>query len=146
MLDLNQINDRSPSGRSSELWDLIGFKTISLAPVRKEHQIMVGVCNEQMLHKVIILGIHTNYATTTPLLTAIRCNRQTFNVTSMCNGNNDFLLWNQIFVQNTLFTDCNFCTALIGEFLTNLIQFCTNNLQDECFITQNFTIFSNLLK
>ncbi|MNN45649.1 hypothetical protein D3C81_1599960 [compost metagenome] len=131
LLDLNQVNNRSSSCRSAEFWDLVCFQTISFASIRKEHQIVVRVCHEKMLYKVIIFGIHTNYTTATTFLATVSSNWQTFNIPGMSNRNNNFFLWNQVFVQNTLFTHYNFSTAIIRIFFTNLIQLITNNLKNE---------------
>ncbi|MNE55889.1 hypothetical protein D3C80_1507570 [compost metagenome] len=143
LFNLNQVDDRRSTRCAPKLWDFIGFDPVYLTLIGKEHQIVMGVAHEEMLHKILILGIHSDYTASAPLLAAVRADRQTFNVAGVCNRNNDLFTRNQILIQNTFFTHRNFSPAFVGIFIADFLQLVADNLQDKMLVSQNFLVLGN---
>ncbi|MNV72517.1 hypothetical protein D3C71_1656140 [compost metagenome] len=103
----------------------------------------MGVAHEEMLHKILILGIHTDNAAASALLAAVGADRQTLDVTSMCNRNDNLFTRNQILVENAFFSNRDFSTAVIRILIPNLLQLIADDLQHEMLISQNLAVLRN---
>ncbi|SUD25102.1 Uncharacterised protein [Paenibacillus macerans] len=146
LFDLDQVDDRRTARRTAQLRNFVSFQAVGFAAVGEEHQIMVGVRHEQMLHKVIIFRVHPHNAAPAAFLAAVGRNRQPFDVTGMRKRDDDLFLRNQIFVENALFADRDFRPARIGVLLANFLKLLPDNFQHKRFIGQNLTVFRNLLQ
>ncbi|MMZ65738.1 hypothetical protein D1872_281630 [compost metagenome] len=98
-----------------------------------------------MLYEILIFGIHTHYTTTTAFLTAIGGNRKAFDISRMGYSNNNIFTRNEILIQNTLFTHCNFSATFISETPFKFIQLFANDVEYQMLVRQNLTVFRNLL-
>ena len=135
-LQLKQINDCRSSCRSSCFRYLIYFQAIYFSQVRKEHQIMVSRCHQQLINIIILKCLHAFNSFSTSVLIAEIIYCHSFDVSQLRHGNDSIFIWNHIFHGNIIIIKTDGCSSFIAIFFSNGQNFFTNDTQEHISVCQ----------
>src|SRR5688572_2088207 len=132
------------------------FKLVNHAVVRKDHDVGVSRCNEQVFDKVAALGGGTKSSFTASPLTLISGDRRPLDVAAVCNSNRDVFVGNQILNRelNAFIHDLG--TTFIAKLFLDFFKFISDYASQRTLIAENlfqlrdklndpFILISNLL-
>ena len=90
------ISHRTTLGSTVRLRQLINHQPVKLTKTSKAKQMILRICDEELIDKIIILGRATTNATATTMLGAVSRNWQPFNIALMAKSNSTSLVNNKI--------------------------------------------------
>ena len=123
----DQVHYRTPSRRSSRLWDVIDLEPIHTTVRCKEQDVVVRRGDKEVFHPVVFLGAHAVKAPPATPLPAVGGYGNTLDIARARNGDHHILFGNEILHGEVALVSNNFSTAVITELLHHLPELFLEN-------------------
>ena len=110
-----QVDDGLAPRLPAGLGDPVHFKPVAPAGVRKEKNIRMRRGDEQVLHEIVFLGIHSQDAAAAAPLRAVGGHRGAFDIAGMGHGDHHVFIGYQVFYFNVAGSFDDFGPAVVAE-------------------------------
>ena len=113
---LQEIDDGGSSGSPAGLRDLVAFQPVDPSGVGEEHNVVVGVAHQQILHIVFFQGLHSLDSLAAPVLGLEGVLGHPLDISKLGHGDHHVLPWDQVFHGNVVLVKSNGSAALVAIF------------------------------
>ena len=133
---LQQVYNGHAAGRASRLGDLVALQGVDPAPVGEEHDVLVGVDDDQPLHEVLVPGGHAADALAAPVLRPVGALGQTLHIAEVGHGDHHVVGLDQVFNVDLAFQMGQLGAALVGEFVADVAHFLLDDAHEQGLVVQ----------
>ena len=118
-LQLQEIDDGGSAGCTAALRDRISLQAVYTALVSKEHNVIVGLGQQQILNIILIDGLHALDSLTASVLVFKIVHAHTFDIAKLGHSHNRILIRDQIFHGHIELIKTNGGLTVITIFIRN---------------------------
>ena len=142
---LQQVDDRSSSGCTAGLRNLICLQSVYTSGIGKEHEIMMGCSHQQLFNIIVLNGLHTLDSSAATVLTAEVINRHTLDVTKLGHCDHGILSRDQILCGNIVYIVSDGSLSVIAVFFCNSEDLLADHTEKKLTVSEDCLELADLL-